>query len=389
MSPRVRPTQIKKAPIEHTKNMRNKRLPIVTTYLLVWTLLFSTLAFGQAAVKPVSADRTLVSEVETSYAGYLMEVSGLPATGQSYTREIKTIARVLSSASAKSPVLIDDQGYARETVLQAVAERLANDPNGKRLYRVNWNAVFGATRDEKEFDVILDGILKYVAASKGKMAIYLDDIASFSSETPILGNQVAAKLYKSLSQGNIQIMTAADADTFNRQIAGDSRLNPRFEKVAIFNAKDDDSFVGDKLSPDLRELLAGADQNRTVKVILQSDDIDNPQLLNVLKQNGVAITSRADGLNMLAIDLPVRVAERVAAVQGAKHLSLDQEINLLGHIETTTGVSLIRTLTNTTVVGGVVNTVTSQLDGSGIGVAVVDSGVYGDHHFFFRHFGAC
>ena len=104
------------------------------TALLVWTLLFSTLAFGQAAVKPVSANPTSAGEVETSYAGYLMEVSGLPATGQSYTREVQTIARMLSSTSAKNPVLIDDQGYARETVLQAVAARLESDPNAAGFY---------------------------------------------------------------------------------------------------------------------------------------------------------------------------------------------------------------------------------------------------------------
>ena len=357
------------------------------TYLLVWTLLFSTLAFGQAAVKPVLADRTLAGDVETSYAAYLMEVSGSPATGQSYTREVQTIARVLSSVSAKNAVLIDDQGYARETVIQAVAARLEADPNGKRLYRVNWNAVFGTTRDESHLNTIVDGILKYVAASKGKMAIYLDDIASFSSETPMLGNQVAAKLYKALSMGNIQVVSAADADTFARQIVADNRLKSRFERVEISKDNADDSFVGDKLSPDLRALVAGADQNRTVKVILQSDDIDNPLLLSVLKRNNVTIDSRANALNMLVIDLPLRVAEQVAAVQSAKHLSLDRDVNLLGHIETTTGVSQVRTLTNTFIVGGIVNTVTSELDGSGIGIAVVDSGVYENHAHFLNSLG--
>ena len=136
--------------------MSTKRLPIVMTYLLVWTLLFSTLAFGQAAEKRVSADSAPASEAGMSYERFLTEVEGTPASGQSYTREVQTIARVLSS-STKNPVLIDDQGYARETVLQAVATRLASGTSGKRLYRVNWNAVFGATRDEKELNIIVDG----------------------------------------------------------------------------------------------------------------------------------------------------------------------------------------------------------------------------------------
>src|SRR5688572_1631080 len=48
-----------------------------------------------------------------------------------------------------------------------------------------------------------------------------------------------------------------------------------------------DGFAGGKLSPDLRELTADADQNRTVKVILQSDDTENPRLLDALKRNNV------------------------------------------------------------------------------------------------------
>ena len=361
--------------IEHPNNMSDKSFPIIITYLLVCTLICSSLAFGQTAAKPIPADSS-VSSSKTSYAGYLMEVSDSPSGSLSYAREVQAIARVLSSASGKNAVLIDNQGYVRETVAQGVAARLARSPNGKKLYRVNWNAVFGATRDENEFGAIVDGILKYVAASKGKFAIYLDDIAGFSHETPMLGDQVAAKLYKALSQGQVQIVSAAAADEYARQVAGDSRLSSRFEKVEILQDSTED-FVGDKLSPDLRDLVAGDDQNQTVKVILQSDDIDNPQLLNVLKRNGVAITGRADALNMLVIDLPIRVAEEIADVQSAKHLSLDQEINLLGHIETTTGVSLVRTLTNT-----------SQLDGSGVGIAVVDSGVYENHHHFMDSVGA-
>ena len=267
-------------------------------------------------------------------------------------------------------------------VLQSVAARLARDPMGKRLFRVNWNAIFSSTKDQAEFDAILTGILKYAEASKDKTVIYLDDIASFSSDAPILGPKVAASLYKALSEDKIQILSAADADSFNRQIAGDNRLRSRFEKVAILKDKDDDSFVGDKLSPDLRELVAGADQNRTVKVILQSDDIDNPQLLDLLKSNGVVIEGREAAFNILIIDLPVRLAQEVAAARGARHLSLDKPIEFLGHIETTTGVSLVRSLTNTTIIGGMVNTVTSQLDGTGIGIAIVDSGVYENHHFY-------
>ena len=81
-----------------------------------------------------------------------------------------------------------------------------------------------------------------------------------------------------------------------------------------------------KLSPDLSELVNGADQNRTVKVILQSEDLNDPRLLNVLSQNGAKITARIAGLNMLAVELKVKAIRIVAAEKSVKNLSIDREI---------------------------------------------------------------
>ncbi len=381
--------------------MRNEKPYKVMTYILVWTLLFSSLAFGQQSGK---ADSPKISTVETpSFADYLIEVSAAYDTSQEFARESQKIARILTSGT-KNPILIDNQGYARDMVLQSVANRLATLSQGKKLFRINWNALFSTGKDQAEINVILAGIIKYIDASKGKVVIYLDDIASFSSEMPVLGEHVAGILYNALSQSKIQILSASDANSFEQQIAGDNRLRSRFERIDI--ARDnDDGFVGDKLSPDLRALVAGSDQNKVVKVILQSDDINNPQLLNVLSRNGVSIENRATSLNMLIIDLPVRVAEEVAAVQGAKHLSLDKEIQILGHVETTTGVSLVRTQTTYATPAGTPYSVpvnlpggnpsgspsplptgsptgSYQLDGSNITVAVLDSGIYEQHHMF-------
>src|SRR5205823_4445857 len=114
---------------------------------------------------------------------------------------------------------------------------------------------------------------------------------------------------------------------------------------------------------------------------------DNPQLLAVLKRNNVSIDNRITALNMLVIDLPVHVAEQVASVQSAKHLSLDKEIKLLGHVETTTGASLVRNQTRTTYVGGQQVNTPYQLDGTDVGIAVVDSGVYENHRSFLDAFG--
>src|SRR5262249_44760941 len=71
--------------------------------------------------------------------------------------------------------------------------------------------------------------------------------------------------------------------------------------------------------------------------------------------------------------------------EGTNHLSLDRKTIVLGHIETTTGASLVRTIQQGLDVGllgtTVVNT-SSELDGTGIGIAIVDSGIREDHRSF-------
>ena len=156
------------------------------TFIIVWALLFPTLIFGQQAGKADASRTPAVKNTTSAFADYLIEVSAGYDTSQEYARESQAIARILSSNTAKSPILIDNQGYARDMVLQSVAGRLAARSNAKRLFRINWNALFSTGKDLAEIESTLNGIIKHVEASKGKKVIYLDDIASFSSETPVV-----------------------------------------------------------------------------------------------------------------------------------------------------------------------------------------------------------
>jgi hypothetical protein len=280
--------------------MKNRIGSIVTAAIVAWTLLFSTLAFGQIPGRTDLVKTELQAVDNTEYSAYLIEVPVTSVTNESYGREAKAITQVLTNKENKNAVLIDDHGYVRDMVASDVAARLAGS-GSKRLYRINWNALFGAVKDEAAMERTIAGVLRYIESTRDRVAIYLDDIATFSTDAPMLGQKVAANLYTALSQGRMQVVTASDMSGFNSQIAGDSKLKSRFERIAFASPADEDPFVGDKLSPDLREMLNGVDKDASVKVILQSDDIRNPQLLDVLKKNNVNITARAEGMNMLMV----------------------------------------------------------------------------------------
>ena len=162
-------------PIVNDMNKRERRLPLITAYFVISSLLFSTFAFGQT-LTPSRVE--LSAKTELNAANYIIEVAASRDGG--YETEAKEITRLLSAPNGKDPVLIDDQGYARDVVLGAVAYRLAMADSGKALYRINWNAMFGSSRDAAEVGAIVDRVIGHFASLKDQKIVYLDDIAAFS-----------------------------------------------------------------------------------------------------------------------------------------------------------------------------------------------------------------
>ena len=162
--------------------MTGERLPKVLTCLTAWALLFSTLTYGQmpGGVISPNASRDQARAGFDSYAEYLIPVAGRDDADKVFGKASQQIARLLTAKKAKSVVLIDNFGTARESVLDSVAAQLEKAASRKRLYRINWNAVFSTAADEAAVDNIVKGILSVAAASTETVAIYLDDLAGFS-----------------------------------------------------------------------------------------------------------------------------------------------------------------------------------------------------------------
>src|SRR5207245_11445890 len=84
---------------------------------------------------------------------------------------------------------------------------------------------------------------------------------------------------------------------------------------------------------------------------------------------------------------PLSVIQKLAANSNTRYLSVDRRIQSLGHVTATTGADLARNVTTTTTVTsalGVTTTLTTTTvyDGTGVGVAIVDSGLDLGHKDF-------
>src|SRR6476620_1900260 len=131
---------------------------------------------------------------------------------------------------------------------------------------------------------------------------------------------------------------------------------------------------GKKISDDLRERANGptADQDQ-VNVILQFRDKPSGVADTVLGRCGAKTKGDYKNFNARAVQMPASAVNDLAALDEVVFISPDREVQSLGHLSVTTGADLVRG--NSSGTG-------SALDGSGIGIAVLDSGVYMNHASF-------
>ena len=126
----------------------------------------------------------------------------------------------------------------------------------------------------------------------------------------------------------------------------------------------------------MRELMQSASSDGTVTAILQVNDVRSSELKSLLKRHGILISERMSQLGAMKVQVPVNAIEDLAASGLTNYISPDVTLESFGHVTATTGTDLVRTQASLLGWG------TSTLDGAGIGIAVLDSGVDTCHRAF-------
>ena len=127
-----------------------------------------------------------------------------------------------------------------------------------------------------------------------------------------------------------------------------------------------------KISSDLESIIdkGGASQ---LAVIIQTPGEASSALRSAMARGNGAVRRNYANIDALAVQLPPGQVRQLAARSDVKYISLDRKTLVAGHVETTTGTDQVRNLS--TPLG-------QPVDGSGIGIAIVDSGIDISHHSF-------
>src|SRR6185503_4660621 len=135
------------------------------------------------------------------------------------------------------------------------------------------------------------------------------------------------------------------------------------------------STANTKISTDLQRLIVSGNDDARVKVIVQSKT-SSPRLLGrLLNTVGGLLVSVLSNLNIRIVEVEANSVEVLASDPDVAYISLDAAVTSSGHVTNTTGTQQVRA--QKSLLG-----LNSTLDGSGITIAVLDSGIDSKHKSF-------
>jgi serine protease AprX len=136
------------------------------------------------------------------------------------------------------------------------------------------------------------------------------------------------------------------------------------------------SIANTKISPDLQRLILSGNGDAKVKVIVQSKTSSSPSLLGgLLNTVGGLLVTVLSNLNIRIVEVEANSVQVLASDPDVSYISLDNAVGASGHVTNTTGTQQVRA--QKSLLG-----LNSTLDGSGVTIAVLDSGIDSKHKSF-------
>src|SRR5262249_46127412 len=303
--------------------------------------------------------------------------------------EINRAIAILARARQNNPVVLTDSQVLRDIIAAGVARRLAegNVPAqlvNRRLFKLDLESLFRDSKSSTELQSNLALIISEVSKSNSQPILLIDPVQSLVGTAAAFDGAISGFMREAIKNEQLQVLGASTHVTFEQNISSDETLALLFAGLEMKevaeakgqsadNSSQQDSpserFVGVRISPDLRELLDGRNAPARVHAILQVDDTNNTELRANLARYGVTVTAEMARFGSLAVDLPAKAIDELVNNTHTRYVSLDRPVKSFGHLQTTTGEAAMWSETGNL-----------GLNGSGIGIAILDSGISKKHH---------
>jgi subtilisin family serine protease len=382
--------------------------------MLSWVALFS-LILPVISIPPASAQEQVSRRAAqagqtgqlASHARELTKRAHVVEAGaQQETTAVRRAVEALLRNSRNGAALVGDDLTQARAAVESLARRVtAGDVPATllncRVYALDVRDLVSDSQETKrtgEFNRRLTSLLREVETAERGAILFVEGFDSLLSAQNDESRAALDALAAMLARGRGRVIFEVSTTGFDLYLSQNAVIRPLIKIVRMDAAEQtaeeeeeekeetaeteaaNGGFVGDKLSPDLRQLISSATSTGRVRLILQGDELGNEELRRYLEANGAKTVGSYAGLGARAVELPLDSVEQLASRRGIGYISLDRPTSALGgHVAVTTGAEDIATMQEVSATGVVT---TRKINGKGIGIAVLDSGVYAAHNAF-------
>ncbi len=154
--------------------------------------------------------------------------------------EIRNVVRILSRKTKNNPVLIGEPGVGKTAVVEALAQRIADDKGipqalkNKKIFSLDMGALVAGAKYRGEFEERLKAVLEDVAASDGEIILFIDELHTIVGAGKTDGALDAGNMLKPmLARGELHCIGATTLNEYRQYIEKDKALERRFQPVTV------------------------------------------------------------------------------------------------------------------------------------------------------------
>ncbi|HWL74054.1 MAG TPA: S8 family serine peptidase, partial [Burkholderiaceae bacterium] len=285
----------------------------------------------------------------------------------------------------------DRGSVARGVALRVASGKVPVNLQGRRVCSLDLDALAKDAKTSEEFNQRVQSVFAAAAATRDEIILFVDQLHQYAGTRATAA--ATATMRSAIAANHISVIGGASPEAYDAYIGTDDQVASLFETIsldAVESAENttaikdkrkspiNQEFEGEKIAPDMRDLMASAGPHGQVAAIVQVSDVNSRQVRALLTRYGVTVGDRMPKLGAMKVDLPAEAIDALMKSNSMNYISPDVKVESLGHVTATTGTDQVRNAPG--LLAGLLGA--SAIDGKGVGIAVLDSGLDSGHQAF-------